>query len=74
MSAISQTMNQVQGNYHSEPGMWKKIKTMPLSEAFWFTSSLVLFVVMGPFAAIPATISVFSLAGKQDGQAEPKAA
>ncbi len=73
MSAISHTLNQVQNNINSEPSVWEKVKTMPLNEAFWFTTSLVLFLVMGPFAAIPATIAVFSLAGNKEGQSEPSA-
>ncbi|MDR9501564.1 MAG: hypothetical protein RI601_07190 [Desulfurivibrionaceae bacterium] len=36
-----------------------------LSEAFWFVTSLVLFVVLGPFSAIVALIALGSLARKE---------
>jgi hypothetical protein len=35
-----------------------------VSEAFWFTTSLVLFVLLGPFSAIVALIGLVSLATK----------
>jgi hypothetical protein len=35
-----------------------------LSEAFWFVTSLVLFVVLGPFSAVVAVIGLCSLASK----------
>ncbi len=35
-----------------------------LSEAFWFGTSLVLFVVLGPFSAVVALIALGSLATK----------
>lgn len=74
MSAISQTLTTSQGIHHTEIGLWKNVKTLPVSEVFWFTTSLVLFVAMGPFAAIPALIAVFSLVGKQEEQVEPELA
>ena len=74
MSAISQTLNATPGIDRPESSMWKNVKAMPVSEAFWFTTSLLLFIVMGPFAAIPAVIAVFSLVGKQEEQVEPKIA
>jgi hypothetical protein len=37
----------------------------PLSEAFWFTTSLLLFVALGPFSAIVAVIGLGSLATKE---------
>ncbi len=36
------------------------------AEAFWFTLSFLLFLAMGPFAAIPALIGVFSLKASED--------
>ena len=39
--------------------------TGKLDETFWFVSSFVLSLLMGPFAAVPALIAVFSL--KIDG-------
>lgn len=72
MSAISQTLSPSPGIIRPEIGLWKNVKALPVSEAFWFTTSLVLFIAMGPFAAIPALIAVFSLVGKQEEQAEPE--
>jgi hypothetical protein len=72
MSAISQTLTTSPGIHQSETSLWKSVKGLPISESFWFTTSLVLFVAMGPFAAIPALIAVFSLVGKQEEQAEPE--
>ena len=39
--------------------------TGKLAETFWFVSSFVMSLLMGPFAALPAIIAVFSL--KVDG-------
>ncbi len=39
--------------------------TAKLAETFWFVSSFVMSLLMGPFAALPAIIAVFSL--KIDG-------
>ncbi len=36
-----------------------------LAETFWFVSSFVMSLIMGPFAAVPAIIAIFSL--KVDG-------
>ena len=35
-----------------------------LSEAFWFVTSLVMFVVLGPFSAVVALVALGSLAKK----------
>ncbi len=43
---------------------WLAKRFAHLSEAFWFTTSLVLFVVLGPFSAIVALIGLGSLATK----------
>ncbi|MDG4475544.1 hypothetical protein [Thiovibrio frasassiensis] len=39
--------------------------TGKLAETFWFVSSFVMSLLMGPFAALPAIIAIFSL--KIDG-------
>jgi hypothetical protein len=39
--------------------------TGKLSETIWFVSSFVMSLIMGPFAALPALIAIFSL--KIDG-------
>ena len=41
------------------------VTTDKLAETCWFVSSFVLSLLMGPFAAVPALIAVFSL--KIDG-------
>ena len=41
------------------------VTTGKLAETCWFVSSFVLSLLMGPFAAVPALIAVFSL--KIDG-------
>jgi hypothetical protein len=43
-----------------------------LSEAFWFTLSLCLFVIMGPFSVFAVIIGLHQLAGKSDTQKEPE--
>ncbi len=44
-----------------------------LSEGFWFTLSFLLFVVLGPFSAIPAFLAIMSLGNREDMD-EPEAA
>lgn len=39
--------------------------TGKLAETFWFVSSFVMALLMGPFSALPALIAIFSL--KIDG-------
>ncbi|MHB1013896.1 MAG: hypothetical protein ACYC2W_01270 [Desulfurivibrionaceae bacterium] len=41
------------------------ISTGKLAETFWFVSSFVMSLILGPFAAVPAVIALFSL--KIDG-------
>ena len=41
------------------------ITTGKLAETFWFVSSFIMSLIIGPFAALPAIIAVFSL--KIDG-------
>jgi hypothetical protein len=43
-----------------------------LSEAFWFTLSLCLFVIMGPFSVFAVIIGLHQLATKGDKQNEPE--
>lgn len=44
------------------------------SEIFWFMLSLLLFMVLGPFAAPIALIAVFNVDSEHRGWAEPEAA
>ena len=43
-----------------------------LSEAFWFTLSLGLFIVLGPFSIFAVIIGVYSLATKYNNSREPE--
>ncbi|MFH1214894.1 MAG: hypothetical protein V1706_00160 [Pseudomonadota bacterium] len=45
-----------------------------LSEAFWFTLSLCLFLVMGPFSVFAVIIGLHHLATKDQKQSEPEPA
>ena len=45
-----------------------------LSEAFWFTLSLCLFLVMGPFSVFAVLIGLHHLATKGQKQNEPETA
>ena len=44
-----------------------------IKESFWFSLSLVLFLLMGPFASIVVLIALWQLAkeAQQEGMAEP---
>jgi len=44
-----------------------------LSEGFWFTLSLCLFIIMGPFSIFAVIIGLHSLATKNANQSEPEA-
>jgi len=48
-------------------------RTEGLTEGFWFTLSFLLFVILGPFSAIPAFLAIMSLGNKNDTN-EPEAA
>ncbi len=43
-----------------------------LSEAFWFTLSLSLFIILGPFSIFAVIIGVYSLAMKNKNSREPE--
>jgi hypothetical protein len=44
-----------------------------LGEGFWFTLSLCLFIIMGPFSIFAVIIGLHSLATKNANQSEPEA-
>ena len=44
-----------------------------LSEGFWFVTTLLLFLVMGPFSALAAVIGVFSVIPNGENAREPEA-
>ena len=48
-------------------------KMSQLSEAFWFTLSLCLFIIMGPFSIFAVIIGLHTLATKNVNQNEPEA-
>ncbi|MFV0437143.1 MAG: hypothetical protein ACK5PS_07110 [Desulfopila sp.] len=43
-----------------------------ISEIFWFTVALLLFMVLGPFATPVVLMAIFGLAGSYRGEAEPE--
>ena len=45
---------------------WKDVYLARLGEAFWFSLSLFLFLVLGPFSAVVVVIGLFSLAGEEN--------
>ena len=44
-----------------------------MSEGFWFVTTLLLFLVMGPFSALAAVIGVFSVIPNAENAREPEA-
>ncbi|MGB9711622.1 MAG: hypothetical protein ACP5SG_06225 [Dissulfurimicrobium sp.] len=44
----------------------KDTEAFNFSEAFWFTTTFLLFLALGPFSAIAVVFGVLSLAGKGD--------
>ncbi len=57
---------------NSERGTGSFLRAGSLTEGFWFTLSLLLFVILGPFSAIPAFMAVMSLGNNEDAR-EPEA-
>lgn len=51
----------------------KGISWSALSEKFWFSVSLALFMVLGPFAAPIALFALFNLDATERGASEPEA-
>jgi hypothetical protein len=51
-----------------------KVALPPVSEVCWFLLSLLLFMILGPFAAPIAVFSIFSLKGDERGKMEPEPA
>jgi len=47
-------------------------KQSKVAEACWFVLTLVLFVIMGPFAAPVALFAVLGLPAEQRGESEPE--
>lgn len=51
------------------------LDTLPaFSEVCWFMLSLILFMVLGPFAAPIAVVALFSIDSEHRGLAEPESA
>ena len=74
MSALSQLLTkgqQLVGQPTSEKTA-SKISLKKIGEAFWCGTSLVLFLVLGPFAAVAALMGVASLVSGQAGKMEPE--
>lgn len=49
----------------------KDSEAFSLSEAFWFTTTFLLFLMLGPFSAFAAVFGVVSLVKDNDGIDEP---
>jgi len=70
MSALINISKKLNLHNGKNSGLWARTET--LTEGFWFTLSLLLFVILGPFSAIPAFLAVMSLGNKEDMN-EPEA-
>lgn len=73
MSALIHLLSTVQTKNEKKSIVTKLADKMSqLSEAFWFTLSLCLFVIMGPFSIVAVIIGLHSLATKNENQREPE--
>jgi uncharacterized membrane protein len=73
MSALIHLLSTVQSKNEKKSIVAKLADRMSqLSEAFWFTLSLCLFVIMGPFSIVAVIIGLHSLATKNENQREPE--
>ncbi|MEW6290953.1 MAG: hypothetical protein AB1545_13970 [Thermodesulfobacteriota bacterium] len=73
MSALIHLLSTVQSKNEKKSIVTKLADKMSqLSEAFWFTLSLCLFVIMGPFSIVAVIIGLHSLATKNENQREPE--
>lgn len=46
--------------------LWQRVSWARVSEAFWFTLSFLLFLVLGPFSAVVVLIGLGSLATEEN--------
>jgi len=73
MSALIQTYNK--NALRPDDASTEKatlISGKSLSEIFWFSTSLVLFILLGPFSAIAALFGVLSMIPGDDKAMEPE--
>ena len=73
MSALVQTFFKNRPVAEGYTGLWKKVSWAKVTEILWFSISFVLSVALGPFAAIPLLIAVFSMPRADSGLSEPEA-
>ncbi|MEW6519448.1 MAG: hypothetical protein C4531_17630 [Desulfurivibrio sp.] len=73
MSALIHLLSTCQSKNEKKSIVTKLADSMgKLSEAFWFTLSLCLFIIMGPFSIFAVIIGLHSLATKNGNQNEPE--
>lgn len=72
MSALTHTLTHRALPNIRLSGLFKKVSAASLANAFWFATSLLLSLIMGPFAAIPAVIAVFTCNTGMTGEPEPE--
>ena len=73
MSALNQLLVQNQHHPKEYVALWMaKAKAVSLSESFWFTTTMLLFIILGPFSVVVALVGVFSLASQEEGGSEPE--
>jgi len=73
MSALIHLLSTVQSKNEKKSIVTKLADKMSqMSEAFWFTLSLCLFVIMGPFSIFAVIIGLHTLATKNEKQNEPE--
>ncbi len=73
MSALVQTLLKNNVGAKSYTAFWKKVTWAKVSETFWFCTSFVLSLALGPFAAIPVLIALFTIPRADNGNPEPEA-
>jgi hypothetical protein len=72
MSALVQTSFKNHSAPKGYPELWKKVSWAKVAEVFWFSTSFALSIALGPFAAIPVLIAVFSMPRIDNGLSEPE--
>ncbi len=72
LSTLALKLSRHQPHPYRKATVQKKTESSSISEALWFTTTLALFLALGPFSAIATFFALFSLASSNEG-AEPMA-
>lgn len=73
MSVLTQILHKIHPQQSDEAFMERlAVKAKKVSEVFWFTTTLALFIVMGPFSVIAAVAGVLSVIPGEEGGREPE--